>query len=68
MEGKVLLVLDRHNQNVHLSVRNLPQVNSCVWDILNVYDVLWHDKIVITESAAEKLEGKLIQSTNGISE
>ena len=68
MEGKVLLVLDRHNQNVHLSVRNLPQVYSCVWDILNVYDVLWHDKIVITESAAEKLEGKLIQSTNGISE
>jgi len=68
LEGKILLVLDRHDQNVHLSVRNIPQVNSCVWDILNVYDVLWHDKIVITEPAAEKLEGKFLQTTNGVSE
>ena len=68
LEGKVLLVLDQHNQNVHLSVRNIPQVNSCVWDILNVYDVLWHDKIVITERAAENLQEKVLQTTNGVSE
>lgn len=68
LDGKVLLVLDQHNQNVHLSVRNIPQVNSCVWDILNVYDVLWHDKIVITELAAENLQEKFLQTTNGVSE
>ena len=60
--GKVLLVLGQPESNIHLSVRNIPNVNSCVWNTLNVYDVLWHDKIVFTESAAEQLEGKFVQS------
>ena len=68
LQGKVLLVLDQHDGNVNLSVRNIPQVNSCVWDILNVYDVLWHDQILITESAAEKLQGKFLQATNDVIE
>ncbi len=66
--GKVLFVLDEHNQNVHLSVRNIPKVHSCGWDMLNVYDVLWHDKIVITELAAEKLQERMLRPVNGVSE
>lgn len=59
-EGKVLFVLNEHSSNIHLSVRNVPQVNSCTWDKLNVYEVMWHDTLIITESAAEKLESKFV--------
>ena len=59
-EGKVLLVLNEHSSNIHLSVRNIPQVNSCTWDNLNVYEVMWHDTLIITENAAEKLESKFV--------
>ena len=58
LEGKVLFVLDEHSPNIFLSLRNIPKVNSCTWDALNIYQVLWHDKLVITERAAEKLEAK----------
>ena len=68
LKGKVLFVLGQQDVNVYLSVRNIPQVNSCTWDILNVYDILWHDRVVLTEEAAERLESKLVQSTSGVSE
>lgn len=58
LEGKVLFVLSEHSPNIHLSLRNIPKVNCCTWDMLNIYEVLWHDNLVITESAAEKLQGK----------
>ncbi len=60
LDGKVLFVLDEHEPNIHLSLRNIPQVHCCTWDMLNVYEVLWHDKLVITERAAEKLEAKFV--------
>lgn len=62
LEGKVLFVLGEHNPNIYLSLRNIPKVNSCTWDMLNIYEVLWHDKLVITERAAEKLEAKFVRS------
>lgn len=64
LADKVLFVLGQPESNIYLSVRNIPNVNSCVWDTLNVYDVLWHDKIVFTESAAEQLEEKFARSTD----
>jgi large subunit ribosomal protein L4 len=60
LADKVLFVLGQPESNIYLSVRNIPGVNSCVWNTLNIYDVLWHDKIVFTESAAEKLEAKFV--------
>ncbi|MDE0324544.1 MAG: 50S ribosomal protein L4 [Candidatus Poribacteria bacterium] len=59
-EGKVLLILNEHDTNIRLSVRNIPQVNSCIWNNLNVYQVMWHDTLIITENAAEKLESKFV--------
>jgi large subunit ribosomal protein L4 len=61
-QGKILLVLDEPNQNIHLSVRNIPKVNTCTWDTLNVYQVMWHDTLVITEKAVEKLESKFVNT------
>ncbi len=66
LTDKVLFVLGQPELNIYLSVRNIPNVNSCVWDTLNVYDVLWHDKIVFTESAAEKIEAKFVQLTDDV--
>ena len=65
-EGKVLLVLDEHSANINLSVRNIPQVNSCTWNHLNVYQVMWHDTLIITENAAEKLESKFVNISSEI--
>ena len=61
LEGKVLFVLDEHNPNIYLSLRNIPQTDCCTWDLLNIYQVMWHDKLVITERAAEKLEAKFVE-------
>jgi large subunit ribosomal protein L4 len=58
VEGKALLILDEQDSNIHLSVRNIPQVHCCTWNTLNVYQVMWHDTLIITEKAAEKLESK----------
>ncbi len=60
LEGKVLFILNEHNPNIYLSLRNIPKVNSCTWDMLNIYQVMWHDKLIITENAAENLEAKFI--------
>ena len=61
-DGKVLLILDEHSPNIHLSVRNIPKVHSCTWNTLNVYQVMWHDTLIITEKAAEKLESKFLDT------
>jgi large subunit ribosomal protein L4 len=61
-DGKVLFILDEHSPNIHLSVRNIPKVNSCTWNTLNVYEVMWHDTLIITEKAAEKLESKFVNT------
>ena len=58
LDGKVLFVLDDENKNVHCSVRNIPNVNVCVWNLLNTYDILWHDKLLMTQAAVERLEQK----------
>ena len=65
---KTLIVLDAQNENVLCSARNIPRVNVCVWDSLNTYDILWHDKLVITQGALEKIEERFfapsdVQST-----
>ena len=58
VDGKALLILDEQDSNIYLSVKNIPQVHCCTWNTLNVYQVMWHDTLIITEKAAEKLESK----------
>jgi large subunit ribosomal protein L4 len=60
LSGKVLIVLDSHDRNVYLSARNIPGVNTCRWNDLNAYDVLWHDKLLMTKGALENLEAKFV--------
>jgi large subunit ribosomal protein L4 len=54
--GRVLLVSDDEDGNVKKSVRNLPQVNFSLPDVINAYMVLDSDKLLITRSALGKVE------------
>jgi large subunit ribosomal protein L4 len=58
LDGKILVVLDTDNKNVYYSARNIPKVNVRTWNFLNIYEVLWHDKLLMTQAAAKKLEEK----------
>lgn len=55
-DTKPLLVLADWNVNVELSARNIPGVTVAKSAGLNVYDILNHDKMVITRDAVAKLE------------
>lgn len=60
-EKKALVVTGEQNENVFLSARNLPNVKVVSADKVNVYDVLYHDNLVITKDAVEKVEEVLGQ-------
>lgn len=64
-DEKVLIVLDAEVdavENVIYSARNIPRANVCVWDSLNTYDILWHDKLLITQNALGKIEERWTRS------
>jgi len=53
VEGAVLAVVNRDEDNSWLSLRNLPEVLVVAPDQLNTYDVLTNDHIVFTEAALQ---------------
>lgn len=55
---KILLVLGKSNENLLLSARNIPRVNVCVWNNINTYDILWHDKLLVTQDALRNIEDR----------
>ena len=52
---KTLVVVDEFNDNLFLSLRNLPKVESSVLIDMNTYDVVHADILVLTENAAKVL-------------
>ncbi len=57
--SKVLIVIPEKNETIVKSFRNLPKVKVLVVDGINTYDVLNADIVLITKSAAEKLNERL---------
>lgn len=55
---KVLFVLPEYNDNVYLSLRNLPKVGSTLLADINTYDVVNADVVVFTEEAVKLLSDK----------
>lgn len=53
---KTLVVLEENDKNVYLSGRNIPNVKVVFTGMLNVYDLLNHEDIIITKGAVDKLE------------
>jgi len=54
--GKTLIVDSLDNENLLLSVRNLRQAKVVNSFGLNIYDLLYHDKLVLSRTAANELE------------
>jgi large subunit ribosomal protein L4 len=52
-DKKLMLVLPENNENVQLSVRNIPSVLDVVFKDMNVYDIVNSEVLVLTESAAK---------------
>jgi large subunit ribosomal protein L4 len=50
---KTLVVLPEYNDNVYLSLRNLPSVDSVMLSDINTYDIMNSNYLVFTESAAK---------------
>jgi large subunit ribosomal protein L4 len=55
-DHSVLLVLSEPDRNVLLSARNIPRVDVVQAQDLNIYDVLSHQHLLITEQAMKVLE------------
>ena len=53
---KVLVVTENEDVNVELSARNIPGVQVSTAQGLNVLDITSADSVIITESAAKKVE------------
>lgn len=56
VDSSVLVVAEDKNQNLELSARNLPQVKLARVNTINVYDLLKHDKLLVSKAAVEKIQ------------
>jgi large subunit ribosomal protein L4 len=54
--NKALVVTEAASENVILSARNIPGVDTEVRVAINVYDILNHDTVVITKDAVKAIE------------
>ena len=50
---KTLVVIPEYNDNLYLSLRNVPTVSGTLLSDLNTYDILNANVLVLTESAAK---------------
>ena len=53
---KVLIMVDGGNENLKIATRNIPGVKVLDLSGMNVYDLLWHNKIIILKDSLPKLK------------
>jgi len=54
--SKALVILDKKDDTVLLSAKNLPKVRAIVSNSINVYDILKYDTVVLTKDAVAQIE------------
>jgi large subunit ribosomal protein L4 len=59
LEGKTLIVDSLDNDNLMLSTRNVQSAKVVNSFGLNIYDLLYHERLVISEAAVKELEQML---------
>ena len=59
LAGTVLVVLDSVDENLILSLRNVPWAEATQASTLHVYHVLRHDRLVFTRAALEQVDLRL---------
>ena len=52
-EKKTMFVMPEYNDNVQMSIRNIPSVLGVLLSDINTYDIMNSDVVVLTESAAK---------------
>jgi large subunit ribosomal protein L4 len=57
--GSALVVDGKDNQNLARSLRNLPKAKYLAPEGVNVYDVLNHETLILTQATARALEARL---------
>src|SRR5262249_25457638 len=57
---KSLFVLPDFDENVHLSFRNIPGVESALFNDINTYDVMNADVLVFTENTAKNFSEDVV--------
>lgn len=58
-EKSALIIVVEEDRRVELSARNLPGVKVLRLEGINTYDLLAHEKVIMTEDAVKRLEEKL---------
>jgi large subunit ribosomal protein L4 len=58
---KGALVVDESNENLRLSIRNLSDSQYLPPEGVNVYDLLRHERLVVSKSAAKLLEARCLE-------
>ena len=53
---KALVVMDKKDENVILSARNIPEVTTVTSNAINVFDILKYGNMVITKDAIQQIE------------
>jgi large subunit ribosomal protein L4 len=56
VEGTAVILLADKNDNVEKSARNIPGVKTLLANTVNVYDLVKHNKLIITKDAVSKVE------------
>ena len=56
VEGKALIIFAEQNENVYLSSRNIEGVKSITLNMINVYDLLKYNKLILPLETVKKLE------------
>ncbi|HIJ85073.1 MAG: 50S ribosomal protein L4 [Magnetococcales bacterium] len=59
-EVSALVVVVEADRNVELSARNLPGIKVLRLEGINTYDLLAHEKVIMTEDAVKRLEERLL--------
>jgi large subunit ribosomal protein L4 len=56
IDSKALIVTANVDENVYKSARNIKGVTPTYVDVLNSYEILKHDKFIISKDAVAKIE------------
>lgn len=56
---KSLIVLESANKNVYLSSRNVPRTKAVIGSVLNTYDIMNADSIILVEGSLSQIEANL---------
>lgn len=61
LKDRTVTIVSERERNLTLAARNLPNVLLRTGEGLNAYDVLYPDKLLVTRSALEKIEARLLK-------